>query len=82
MFKEHINWRSLKLGRDYQWINKITQISYAQVKSQKQVKQYFVDVSNTCAALEDLEAEVEIDSDWETIKENKQNCSGYRTQVK
>jgi hypothetical protein len=33
-------------------------------------KQYYVEVSNRFAALEDLDAEVEIKSAWETIREN------------
>jgi hypothetical protein len=33
-------------------------------------EQYQVEVSNRFAALEDLDAEVEIDSAWETIREN------------
>jgi hypothetical protein len=33
-------------------------------------KQYCVEVSNRFAALEDLEAEVETNSAWETIREN------------
>jgi hypothetical protein len=33
-------------------------------------EQYRVEVSNRFAALEDLDAEVEINSAWETIKEN------------
>jgi hypothetical protein len=31
---------------------------------------YLVDVTNRFAALEDLDAEVEINTDWETIREN------------
>jgi hypothetical protein len=33
-------------------------------------EQYCVQVSNRFAALEDLDEEVEINSDWETIREN------------
>jgi hypothetical protein len=33
-------------------------------------EQYRVEVSNRSAALEDLDAEVEINSDWEMIREN------------
>jgi hypothetical protein len=33
-------------------------------------EQYCVEVSNRFAALEDLDAEVEINSAWETIREN------------
>jgi hypothetical protein len=33
-------------------------------------EQYRVEVSNRFAALEDLDAEVEINSAWETIREN------------
>jgi hypothetical protein len=33
-------------------------------------EKYFVEVSNKFAALEDLDAEVEIDAVWETIREN------------
>jgi hypothetical protein len=32
--------------------------------------QYYVEVSNKFAALEDLDTEVEINSTWETIQEN------------
>jgi hypothetical protein len=31
---------------------------------------YHVEVSNRCAALEDLDAETEINTIWETIREN------------
>jgi hypothetical protein len=57
-----------------------------------------VEVSNGFAALENLDAEVEINSIWETIRDNikipakdaqnyytrgnKLNCSGYRIQMK
>jgi hypothetical protein len=34
-------------------------------------EQYHVDVSNRFAALEDLDAKVEINSAWEMIRENK-----------
>jgi hypothetical protein len=33
-------------------------------------EQFHVEVSNRCAALEDLDTEVEINSTWETIREN------------
>jgi hypothetical protein len=33
-------------------------------------EQFRVEVSNRFAALEDLDAEVELNSDWETIREN------------
>jgi hypothetical protein len=33
-------------------------------------EQFCVEVSNRCAALEDLDTEVEINSAWETIREN------------
>jgi hypothetical protein len=33
-------------------------------------EQYHVEVSKRFAALEDLDAEVDINSDWETIREN------------
>jgi hypothetical protein len=35
-------------------------------------EQFRVEVSNRFAALEDLDTEVEINSAWETIRENKQ----------
>jgi hypothetical protein len=38
-------------------------------------EQYRVEVSNRFAALEDLDAEVEINSSWETIRENIKNFS-------
>jgi hypothetical protein len=36
-------------------------------------EQYLVEVSNKFAALEDLDAEVEINSAWEMIRENTKN---------
>jgi hypothetical protein len=40
------------------------------LKKLKEVEQYQVEVSNRFAALEDLDAEVDINSAWETIREN------------
>jgi hypothetical protein len=39
-------------------------------------EKYHVGVSNMLAALEDLDAEVHINSDWETIRENKKKKFG------
>jgi hypothetical protein len=55
---------------------KITQISYGEVyfqeiKSGREGQEQFrVEISNRFAALEDLDPKVEINSAWETIREN------------
>jgi hypothetical protein len=48
----------------------------------KRKEEYCMEVSNRCAALEDLDMEVEINSAWKTIKENikisaKENLGYY-----
>jgi hypothetical protein len=44
---------------------KLKELNYIECKGQ-----YCTEVSNRFAALEDLDVEVEINSAWETIKEN------------
>jgi hypothetical protein len=53
-----------------------------EVKREEGKEQYRVEVSNRFAALEDLDAEVEINSAWETIRENikmsaKESLGGF-----
>jgi hypothetical protein len=56
-------------------MNNIAQISFIEVRSEEinaveGKEKYRLEVPNRFAALEDLYAEVEINSAWETVREN------------
>jgi hypothetical protein len=48
---------------------RLAQISYGVVQS-KEIKQYHVEISNRFTALQNLGTEVNINSAWETVREN------------
>jgi hypothetical protein len=57
-------WWWQKLGRDWQCVNK------QRTNKVEGKEQYHIEISNRFAALENLDAEVDVNKAWETIGEN------------